>query len=80
MTWVVVPFANSFAPGPKTFDIDLNQVTYTTDRTQTADLSDGYYFGHQTVVALKTSKFATAEDHRRAAERQVRRPGRHHEL
>ena len=61
MTWVVVPFANSFEPGPKTFDIVLNQVTYTTDRTQTADLSDGYFFGPQTVVALKASKYATAK-------------------
>jgi polar amino acid transport system substrate-binding protein len=61
VAWVVVPFANSFAPGPKTFDIDLNQVTYTADRTQTADLSDGYFFGPQTVVALKTSKFAKAK-------------------
>ena len=61
VTWVVVPFANSFAPGPKTFDIVLNQVTYTTDRTQTADLSDGYFFGPQTVVTLKASKYATAK-------------------
>jgi polar amino acid transport system substrate-binding protein len=60
VTWVVVPFANSFAPGPKTFDINLNQVTFTEDRTKTADLSDGYYFGPQTVVALKSSKFAGA--------------------
>ena len=61
VAWVVVPFANSFSPGPKTFDIDLNQVTFTTDRTQTADLSEGYYFGPQTVVTLKTSKFAKAK-------------------
>jgi len=60
VTWVVVPFANAFAPGPKTFDFDVNQVSYTTDRTQTADLSDGYYFGPQTVVTLKSSSFAKA--------------------
>jgi polar amino acid transport system substrate-binding protein len=60
VSWVVVPFANSYAPGPKTFDFDVNQVSYTADRTQTADLSDGYYFGPQTVVTLKTSSFAKA--------------------
>jgi polar amino acid transport system substrate-binding protein len=60
ITWIVVPFGNSFAPGPKTFDIDLNQVNFKTERTQTADLSKGYYFGNQSVVTLKASPFAKA--------------------
>lgn len=60
VAWIVVPFANSFAPGPKTFDIDLNQVNYKAERTQTADLSKGYYFGNQSVVTLKASPFAKA--------------------
>jgi polar amino acid transport system substrate-binding protein len=60
VAWVVVPFENSYAPGPKTFDFDLNQVSYTAARAETADLSDGYYFGPQTVVTLKTSPFAKA--------------------
>jgi polar amino acid transport system substrate-binding protein len=58
VAWVVVPFANSFAPGPKTFDIDLNQVTATPERAQTADLSDGYYFGNQSLVAKKDAPIA----------------------
>jgi polar amino acid transport system substrate-binding protein len=60
VTWIVVPFANSYAPGPKTFDIDVNQVNYKTERTQTADLSKGYYFGNQSAVVLKNSPFAKA--------------------
>jgi polar amino acid transport system substrate-binding protein len=60
VAWVVVPFANSFAPGPKTFDIDLNQVNWKQDRTQTADLSKGYYFGNQSLVVLKDSPLAKA--------------------
>lgn len=60
VAWVVVPFANSYAPGTKTFDFDLNQVAYTAARAETADLSDGYYFGPQTVVVLKSSPFAKA--------------------
>ena len=60
VAWIVVPFANSFAPGPKTFDIDLNQVTYKTERTETADLTKGYYFGNQALVALKDSPLAKA--------------------
>lgn len=53
VSWVVVPFANSFAPGPKTFDFDINQVSYTPERAQNADLSDGYYSLNQAIVALK---------------------------
>ena len=60
VTWVVVPFANAFAPGPKTFDFDLNQVSYKVERTKTADLSVGYYFGNQSLVVLKTSPLAKA--------------------
>ena len=60
VTWVVVPFANAFAPGPKTFDFDLNQVSYKVERTKTADLSVGYYFGNQSLVALKNSPLAKA--------------------
>ena len=58
--WVVVPFLNSYAPGPKAFDIDLNQVGWKQERAETADLSDGYYFGNQSLVTLKDSPYATA--------------------
>jgi polar amino acid transport system substrate-binding protein len=60
VAWIVVPFANSFAPGPKTFDIDLSQVNYKSERTQTADLTKGYYFGNQALVVLKDSPLAKA--------------------
>ena len=60
VVWIVEKFELSYAPGPKTFDLDLNQVSYTADRTQTADLSDGYYFGAQTVIALKANAIAKA--------------------
>ena len=60
VTWAVVPFANSFAPGPKAFDFDLNQVNYKAERTKTADLSKGYYFGNQALVVLKSSPLAKA--------------------
>jgi polar amino acid transport system substrate-binding protein len=60
VTWVVVPFINSFAAGAKTFDFDVNQVTYNAERAQTADLSTGYYFGNQSLVVLKKSPLAKA--------------------
>ncbi len=60
VVWTVVPFANAFAPGPKDFDLDLNQVSFKPERAETADLTDGYYFGNQSLVVLKSSPLASA--------------------
>ena len=60
VAWTVVPFANSFAPGDKQFDVDINQVSYSPERAQNVDMSDGYYFLNQSVVALKDSDAAKA--------------------
>jgi polar amino acid transport system substrate-binding protein len=61
VVWVVVPFDNSFAPGAKTFDIDVNQVSYKPERAQAVDLSDGYYTLNQSIVALKANGLASAK-------------------
>ncbi len=55
VSWIPVKFDNSYAPGPKPFDFYLAQVSYKPERAQTADLSDGYYFVSQAVVAIKDS-------------------------
>jgi polar amino acid transport system substrate-binding protein len=60
VAWIPVPFNNSFQPGPKDFDFFIGQVTFNEERAQNADLSDGYYFGNQTVVVMKDSEFADA--------------------
>ena len=60
VSWIVVAFNTSYAPGPKDFDLFINQVTYNTDRAASADLTDGYYFGNQTVVTMADSAFAGA--------------------
>jgi len=56
--WTVVPFNNSFKPGPKDFDFDINQISYTPKRAEAVDFSDSYYDVNQSVVALKDSKIA----------------------
>jgi polar amino acid transport system substrate-binding protein len=61
VAWTVVPFANSFAPGPKAFDLDINQVSYSPERAENVDLSDGYYFVNQSVVARKDTPVAAAK-------------------
>ena len=58
VSWTVVPFSNSYAPGKKPFDFYLAQVSYTPERATAVDLSDGYYFVAQSVVALTTNPLA----------------------
>jgi polar amino acid transport system substrate-binding protein len=58
--WVVVPFNNSYKPGPKDFDFYVNQVSYTPARDKAVDFSDSYYDVEQAVVTLKDSEFANA--------------------
>ncbi len=55
VAWTYVPFNNAFAPGAKNFDFDINQVSWKKERAQTVDLSRGYYFVSQAVVAIKGS-------------------------
>jgi polar amino acid transport system substrate-binding protein len=61
VAWTVVPFDNSYKPGTKPFDFYLAQVSYTADRAQAVDLSDGYYFVNQAIVALKANPISSAK-------------------
>jgi len=60
VAWVAVKFDNSYAPGPKTFDFYLAQVSYKPERAATADLSDGYYSLNQSLVAVAGTPIASA--------------------
>ena len=58
--WAIVPFNASFAPGPKYFDFDINQISITPKRAERVDFSDPYYTAPQAVIALKDSDAANA--------------------
>jgi polar amino acid transport system substrate-binding protein len=58
--WVVVPFNTSFAPGPKKFDFDINEISYTPARAKVVDFSDSYYDVNQAIVVKKGTKIASA--------------------
>jgi len=60
IAWVAVKFDNSYAPGPKSFDFYLAQVSYKPERAATADLSDGYYWLNQSLVAVGGTPIAAA--------------------
>ncbi|CAM5686504.1 Amino acid ABC transporter substrate-binding protein OS=Streptomyces glaucescens OX=1907 GN=SGLAU_08815 PE=4 SV=1 [Streptomyces glaucescens] len=61
VVWQRVPFNKAFAPGEKTFDFDINQVSISDERRKAVDFSAGYYDVRQAVIALKGSEAAKAK-------------------
>jgi polar amino acid transport system substrate-binding protein len=59
--WIVVPFNTSYAPGPKKFDFDVNEISYTPARAKVVDFSDSYYNVNQAIVVRKGTKIASAK-------------------
>ena len=60
VTWNVVPFVKSYAPGKKTFDWYMAQVSYSKVRAKAVDFSTSYYDVNQAVVALKGNPITKA--------------------
>ena len=60
VTWVKVPFNNSYKPGAKNFDFDINQISITPARAKVVDFSDGYYSAAQGVIALNSNPASKA--------------------
>lgn len=58
--WTVEPFDSSYAPGPKNFDFDVNEISITPTREKAVDFSAPYYTANQAVVALEGSRAAKA--------------------
>ena len=58
--WVVVPFNTSFAPGPKKFDFDINQIAFKPSRAKAVAFSNSYYDVNQSIVVVKGTKIASA--------------------
>ena len=57
--WAYEPFDASYAPGPKKFDFDVNEISYTPQRATAVSFSSSYYDVQQAIVALKSSAIAT---------------------
>jgi polar amino acid transport system substrate-binding protein len=56
VVWVHEPFNASFEPGPKHFDFDINEISYTAARAQVVTFSSSYYDVEQSIITLKGSK------------------------
>jgi len=57
--WAYEPFDASYSPGPKKFDFDINEISYTAQRATAVSFSASYYDVSQALVAVKTSPITT---------------------
>ncbi|HUD76768.1 MAG TPA: ABC transporter substrate-binding protein [Streptosporangiaceae bacterium] len=57
--WAYEPFDASYAPGPKKFDFDINEISYTPQRATAVTFSSSYYDVQQALVAIKSSPIVT---------------------
>ena len=53
VVWVYTPFNKTIAPGRKSFDFAINQVSYTPERAKALGFSASYYNVNQSVVGVK---------------------------
>lgn len=58
--WVRNPFEATIAPGPKNFDLAINQFSITEERRQAVDFTAGYYDVRQAVVSKEGAGAADA--------------------
>jgi polar amino acid transport system substrate-binding protein len=58
VVWAYEPFNASYAPGPKKFDFDVNEISYTPQRATAVTFSSSYYDVQQALVALKNGPIA----------------------
>ena len=54
--WVRTGFDEAIAPGPKNFDVNIQQYSITDERKQNVDFSSPYYSATQAIVTIKGSK------------------------
>jgi polar amino acid transport system substrate-binding protein len=60
VVWVRTSFDEAIAPGPKNFDVNLQQFSITKERAKNVDFSSPYYETTQVVVTTGSSKAASA--------------------
>lgn len=53
--WVTEAFDSSYAPGPKRFDFDINEISVTPERAKVVTFSISYYDTTQSIVSLKSN-------------------------
>ena len=59
VVWVYTPFSKAIAPGRKSFDFAINQISYTPERAKVLGFSAGYYNVNQSIVGLRGKPIAS---------------------
>jgi len=59
--WTVQQFTQLFKPGAKSYDFDINQVSYSPKRAQAVGFTQSYYPVEQAIVSTEGSKIAKAK-------------------
>ena len=59
VVWVYTPFNKTIAPGNKSFDFAINQISYTPARAKALAFSASYYNVNQSIVGLKGKPIAS---------------------
>jgi polar amino acid transport system substrate-binding protein len=59
--WTVEPFDSSYAPGPKSFDFDINEISINRQRAKEVDFSIPYYMNPQGIIVAANSSLAHAK-------------------
>ncbi|WP_159607090.1 ABC transporter substrate-binding protein [Agromyces humi] len=60
VVWVRTTFDQAIAPGPKDFDVNLQQFSITPERAESVDFSSPYYETTQVVITVEDSPAASA--------------------
>lgn len=60
VTWTRVGFDEAIAPGPKDFDLNIQQYSITDERDEAVDFSAPYYITQQALVAFADSEVTNA--------------------
>ncbi len=58
--WLEVPWTSIFAPGPKRFDMNINETTITEERDQVIDFSEPYFEANQALLVHKGTEAENA--------------------
>jgi polar amino acid transport system substrate-binding protein len=61
VVWTTANLNSVTQPGPKTFDVDINEVSITDERKKAVDFSSGYYDVTQALVTVRGSRIAGAK-------------------
>jgi polar amino acid transport system substrate-binding protein len=57
--WTYEPFDNSYQPGKKSFDFDINEISVTPERSKVVTFSSSYYDVTQSLLTLKGNPIVT---------------------